>query len=124
MSISKIILNALVVKRGRIIINFYFQISFKLFNLCILISVDDGLDDSTEEVTIVNGASSVNGDSLLHLNDGEQVPIKKNLRIESGNEIAIVENENEGDDDQKTFYDKSKSFFDSISCEAVERSKG
>lgn len=86
--------------------------------------IDDGFDDSTEEVTIVNGASSVNGDSLLHLNDGEQVPVKKNLRIESGNEIGIVENENEGDDDQKTFYDKSKSFFDSISCEAVERSKG
>ncbi|XP_042233950.1 protein LSM14 homolog B-like isoform X4 [Homarus americanus] len=27
-------------------------------------------------------------------------------------------------DDQSTFYDKSKSFFDSISCEAIERSKG
>ncbi|XP_026804213.1 protein LSM14 homolog B isoform X3 [Rhopalosiphum maidis] len=86
--------------------------------------IDDGFDDSTEEVTIINGASSVNGDSLLHLNDGEQVHVKKNHRIESGNEIGVVENENEGDDDQKTFYDKSKSFFDSISCEAVERSKG
>ncbi|XP_025197193.1 protein LSM14 homolog B-B isoform X1 [Melanaphis sacchari] len=86
--------------------------------------IDDGFDDSTEEVTIVNGTSSVNGDSLLHLNDGEQVNTKKNHRVESGNEIGVIENENEGDDDQKTFYDKSKSFFDSISCEAVERSKG
>lgn len=90
-----------------------------------MIFLDDGFDDSTEEVTLVNGGtSSINGDSLLHANDGEQITVKKPQRIESGNETGIVENENEGDDDQKTFYDKSKSFFDSISCEAVERSKG
>lgn len=97
---------------------------FKLFNIFILTSSDDGFDDSTEEVIAVNGASSINGDSLAHLNDGELVHVKKTHRIESGNETGIVENENEGDDDQKIFYDKSKSFFDTISCEAVERSKG
>lgn len=97
---------------------YYILFAFYLFNL------DDGLDDTTEEVAVVNGgASSVNGDSTLHINDGEQVAVKKPNRIDSGNESGVVETENE-DDDQKIFYDKSKSFFDSISCEAVERSKG
>lgn len=89
--------------------------------------IDDGFEDSTEEVSVVvnGGVSSVNGDSTLHANDGEQVVTKKMNRIESGSEITgIVEAENEGDDEQKVFYDKSKSFFDTISCEAVERSKG
>lgn len=88
--------------------------------------LDDGFEDSTEEVTVVNGGtSSLNGDSSLHPNDGEQTASKKNQRIDGGNDpTGIVENENEGDDEQKVFYDKSKSFFDSISCEAVERSKG
>jgi len=105
--------------------NFLIVLELNFFKYIILTALDDGFDDSSEEVTVVNGgASSVNGDSLLHLNDGEQVHVKKNHRIESGNETGVVENENEGDDDQKTFYDKSKSFFDSISCEAVERSKG
>lgn len=86
--------------------------------------LDDGLDESTEEVTLVNGgASSVNGDSAVHANGGEQIA-KKPVRVDSGNETGVVENENEGDDEQKVFYDKTKSFFDTISCEAVERSKG
>lgn len=84
------------------------------------------MDESTEEVTVVNGGtSSLNGDSSLHPIDGEQIALKKNQRIDGGNDpTSIVENENDGDDEQKVFYDKSKSFFDSISCEAVERSKG
>lgn len=86
--------------------------------------LDDGLDESTEEVTLVNGgASSVNGDSAVHANGGEQIT-KKPVRADSGNETGVVENENDGDDEQKVFYDKTKSFFDTISCEAVERSKG
>jgi len=98
----------------------YFFVKYKL---CILTFLDDGFDDPTEDITVVNGgAFSVNGDSILLSNDGEQVAVKKNHRIDSGNE-TVVETENE-DDDQKVFYDKSKSFFDSISCEAVERSKG
>jgi len=73
----------------------------------------------TEDVPLVNGsASSVNGDSAFHAN-GEQTVTKK----PNGSETGILETENE-DDDQKVFYDKTKSFFDTISCEAVERSKG
>ncbi|CAO1340886.1 unnamed protein product, partial [Diamesa serratosioi] len=40
---------------------------------------------------------------------------------DSGNETGAGDNETEGDD---SGYDKRKSFFDNISCEAVERSKG
>ncbi|XP_063979987.1 protein LSM14 homolog car-1 isoform X2 [Diachasmimorpha longicaudata] len=42
---------------------------------------------------------------------------------DSGNETGAGENEQEEDSDV-VHYDKSKSFFDNISCEAVERSKG
>lgn len=82
------------------------------------------MDNPSEEVTLVNGgASSVNGDTV-HANGGEQVTSKKTNRIDIENENGTVETENEGDDEQKVFYDKTKSFFDTISCEAVERSKG
>jgi len=42
---------------------------------------------------------------------------------DSGNETGAGEGEPEEESDQ-VFYDKAKSFFDNISCEAVERSKG
>ncbi|PSN50788.1 Protein LSM14 B-B [Blattella germanica] len=42
---------------------------------------------------------------------------------DSGNETGAGEGEQEEDQNQ-VFYDKSVSFFDNISCEAVERSKG
>lgn len=41
---------------------------------------------------------------------------------DSGNETGAGEHEPE--DEEGTGYDKTKSFFDNISCEAVERSKG
>lgn len=41
---------------------------------------------------------------------------------DSGTETVTGEQEHE--DDQEVGYDKAKSFFDNISCEAVERSKG
>jgi protein LSM14 len=41
---------------------------------------------------------------------------------DSGNETGAGENEPE--EEHEVFYDKSKSFFDKISCEAVERAKG
>lgn len=98
---------------------------FIVFSSVYLYFLDDGFEDTTEEVTLVNGgASSINGDSVPHVNDGEQIGVKKTHRINSGNDTGILETDNEGDDDQKVFYDKSKSFFDTISCEAVERSKG
>lgn len=40
---------------------------------------------------------------------------------DSGNETAAGEGEQE---EEPVFYDKAKSFFDSISCEALERSRG
>lgn len=42
---------------------------------------------------------------------------------DSGNETGAGEGEPEEDPDV-VHYDKTKSFFDNISCEAVERSKG
>lgn len=98
--------------------------SFYIYYIVYESCLDDGLDESTEDVTLVNGgASSVNGDSAVHANGGEQIA-KKSVRVDSGIETGVIENENEGDDEQKVFYDKTKSFFDTISCEAVERSKG
>lgn len=38
--------------------------------------------------------------------------------------VGIVEEEQDEDDEHSLFYDKSKSFFDNISCEASERAKG
>ncbi|KAK7873776.1 hypothetical protein R5R35_005770 [Gryllus longicercus] len=54
------------------------------------------------------GDGKVNGDS--------------EKKDDSGNETCAGENEHE--EEHEVFYDKSKSFFDNISCEAVERSKG
>lgn len=42
---------------------------------------------------------------------------------DSGNETGAGDNEPE-EDSEIVHYDKTKSFFDNISCEAVERSKG
>lgn len=42
---------------------------------------------------------------------------------DSGNETGAGDNEPE-EDSEVVHYDKTKSFFDNISCEAVERSKG
>lgn len=43
---------------------------------------------------------------------------------DSGNETGAGEGEGEVEEDLEVYYNKSKSFFDNISCEAVERSKG
>lgn len=43
---------------------------------------------------------------------------------DSGNETGAGENEQEEESVPEPCYDKSKSFFDMISCEAIERSKG
>lgn len=45
---------------------------------------------------------------------------------DSGNETGLGEGEPEedGEPDSMIYYDKAKSFFDNISCEAIERSKG
>jgi hypothetical protein len=38
--------------------------------------------------------------------------------------IITVDDEQEDEDEHSLFYDKAKSFFDNISCEATERAKG
>ena len=40
------------------------------------------------------------------------------------NSAAGSADEQEDDDDAVHFYDRSKSFFDNISCESLERAKG
>lgn len=54
--------------------------------------------------------------------DSEQANGDVDKKEDSGNETG-ADHENDGCDDA-TCYDKKKSFFDNISCEAVERSKG
>ncbi|CAH0729980.1 unnamed protein product, partial [Brenthis ino] len=58
------------------------------------------------------------------ISDGEVVKVEGEVdkKDDSGNETGAGEAELE--DDGFTGYDKKKSFFDNISCEAVERSKG
>jgi hypothetical protein len=50
-----------------------------------------------------------------------QVNGEVDKKDDSGNETGAGEHEQE---DDENCYDKTKSFFDTISCEAVERSKG
>jgi hypothetical protein len=50
-----------------------------------------------------------------------QVNGEVDKKDDSGNETGAGEHEQE---DDENCYDKTKSFFDNISCEAVERSKG
>jgi protein LSM14 len=42
--------------------------------------------------------------------------------VDSGNETGV--GEGEAEEESEVYYDKTKSFFDNISCEAIERSKG
>ncbi|ENN81458.1 hypothetical protein D910_12697 [Dendroctonus ponderosae] len=49
-------------------------------------------------------------------------PAETEKKEDSGNETGAGEPEQE--EDQEVFYDKTKSFFDKISCEAAERAKG
>merc|ERR1719168_107498 len=49
--------------------------------------------------------------------NGEDVDVEV---VEGGEEGEIQD----GDEEEEVFYDKQKSFFDNISCEALERSKG
>lgn len=58
--------------------------------------------------------------------EGAEAAVKLNgedKKDDSGNETGIGEGEQE-EEEQTVYYDKAKSFFDNISCEAVERSKG
>lgn len=65
-------------------------------------------DPKVATTTTTTTTTEVNGDS--------------EKKDDSGNETGAGETEHE--EEQEVYYDKSKSFFDNISCEAVERSKG
>ena len=65
------------------------------------------LDDNTGEITAPQGSQEENGEEV-------EVDV-----VEGGEEGELPEGE-----DEEIFYDKQKSFFDNISCEALERSKG
>lgn len=60
------------------------------------------------QVKLEDAKSEINGDS--------------DKKDDSGNETGAGEPEQE--EEHEVYYDKAKSFFDNISCEAVERSKG
>lgn len=54
-----------------------------------------------------------------------------NMKVDGDKEVPepvpeepVAENPKKDDDEENVFYDKTKSFFDKISCEALERSKG
>lgn len=66
------------------------------------------LQKQFEKIKIKDGKTEINGDN--------------EKKDDSGNETGAGECEQE--DEEQIFYDKAKSFFDNISCEAVERSKG
>ncbi|XP_075226116.1 LSM14 family protein trailer hitch [Lycorma delicatula] len=64
--------------------------------------------------------------SKVKITEGGEAVAKVNgedKKDDSGNETAIGEGEHD-EEEQPVYYDKTKSFFDNISCEAVERSKG
>lgn len=50
-----------------------------------------------------------------------QTKISDEKKDDSGTETQVGDNH---EDDDVVYYDKTKSFFDNISCEAIERSKG
>lgn len=41
-----------------------------------------------------------------------------------GEREASADEDEEAEEEQPVFYDKAKSFFDSISCEALDKSRG
>ena len=50
---------------------------------------------------------------------------KEEKSINGEKEDSVENGEDEGpEDEEEMFYDKNKSFFDNISCEATERAKG
>ncbi|KAJ1529657.1 hypothetical protein ONE63_006417 [Megalurothrips usitatus] len=73
-----------------------------------------------EELRVKLAKAKLDADNASTKVNGEANSEKKD---DSGNETGVEINEPEEEIDQ-SFYDKTKSFFDNISCEAVERSKG
>uniref|UniRef100_A0A2H1WKT6 SFRICE_000817 n=1 Tax=Spodoptera frugiperda TaxID=7108 RepID=A0A2H1WKT6_SPOFR len=68
---------------------------------------------------ISDGEAKVEESEVIIITQGEV-----DKKDDSGNETGAGEPEVDEDQNGYTGYDKNKSFFDNISCEAVERSKG
>ena len=56
--------------------------------------------------------------------NGDAKKEKDKDKDDSGHDTASAGESAETNEEPEAFYDKTKSFFDSISCEAIERSKG
>lgn len=85
-------------------------------------------DDVTTPTT--RASSTTNEGTPNHIN-GDASPPKEKAESVSQSEGPDMEHdeiqdgsEGEGDEDDDAYYNKSKSFFDNISCEATERLKG
>ena len=61
---------------------------------------------------------------LLQKSSLESKPNGETEIDEAKNEVEEGEIENNCDENSEVYYDKKKSFFDSISCEATEKAKG
>ena len=57
-------------------------------------------------------------------NDSDEVVAAVTQTEESTEALVSSADDTKASEDTKNCYDKTRSFFDSISCEAVERSKG
>jgi len=85
--------------------------------------VEDGTEDVASSTAASTTTTSTNSTTAANVTS---VPVDK--KEDSGNETGTggeTEVEADGDEaNREVFYDKSKSFFDNISCEAAERAKG
>merc|ERR1740129_2416543 len=68
--------------------------------------LEDGASTSKSEVGQENGDAAV---------------VEEQVEVVQESEEGEIPDE---DEEEEVYYDKQKSFFDSISCEALERSKG
>ena len=84
-------------------------------------------NDQFQEIVNKLSRTRIDGEGEAQQENGEEEVEKevvenvgeKDVEVEDGEEGEIPEGE-----DDEIFYDKKKSFFDNISCEALERSKG
>merc|ERR1719427_1172416 len=75
---------------------------------------------------VLNKLSKASVDDNGSKHDGSGV--ENGDGVELGGNTEVIQEPEDGecpeDEEEEVFYDKQKSFFDSISCEALERSKG
>ncbi|CAB3376166.1 Hypothetical predicted protein [Cloeon dipterum] len=76
------------------------------------------------KITATAAGSSNAGIKMATAADVTPDQLKAQLNGGEVTEIKEKPIESENDEDNKVFYDKEVSFFDNISCEAIERSKG